>query len=487
MIPPARLPQLLAAVAANLGAFSVGCIMGYSSPAGIQLANITTTTEDCPLLGDGDVLTKVDLSWFSSMINIGAMIGAVGGGPAINILGRRGTMLATGVPFLLGWILIGAATNVAMLVSGRFFCGICCGLVSVCVPTYLGEISSPDIRGKLGAMYQLMATVGVLYTYTVGVGLCWQWLALTSLLPAVVFVVWMALNKESPTYLSAVDKPDQAREALQHFRGKDYNIGQELELIQESVKQSRERKVSLSVFRQKHVLRPFLISMSLMFFQQCSGVNAFLFNLTTIFEEAKVSLSPAVSSVVVAAVQSIGTGVGAVLMDRAGRKVLLAVSAGVMTITLVVMGTYFYLSEQGKISPSLSWIPVVNLMVFIGFFSIGYGPIPWLMMGELFTAEVKEVAGSMAALFNWGMSFVITVMFSPMQNALNNSGVYWLFAGVCAVNFVFVLVVVQETKGKTIEQITAMFGGPEVGEKGNEEVTLTEGSAGKEKNADGEL
>lgn len=464
---PSKLPQFLTAIVATMGSVAMGAILGYSSPANAMLGlNDLNETSNCSLPND-EPLSETQLSWFSSTVNIGALVGAPLGGFLISVIGRRGTMISSISPFLLGWILIGAGTNFAMLVAGRIFCGVCCGLVSLSVPTYLGEIASTDIRGILGSGFQLMVTIGILYTYAVGAGVCWQWLALACLAPAIIFSVGMIFSQESPAFLLAKNRVEDARKSLQYFRGKDYDVTPELEKLHTSILEGQAKKASFKDLLKPHVLKPFLISLTLMFFQQFSGINAILFNLTTIFDSANVALSADASSIIVAATQVVATGVAAVLMDRAGRKLLLCLSAAAMCLSLIAMGVFFYLKEQvttGKVDEttldSLGWLPLTSLIVFIAFFSIGYGPIPWLMMGELLNADVRELASSIAVITNWGLSFVVTLIFAPLQNALHDSGVYWMFAFFCGLSFVFSLLIVKETKGKTLDEIAEMFGGP---------------------------
>uniref|UniRef100_A0A6A7G433 Facilitated trehalose transporter Tret1-like isoform X1 n=1 Tax=Hirondellea gigas TaxID=1518452 RepID=A0A6A7G433_9CRUS len=458
LVTPSHIKQYIAALAATMGAFSMGCILGYSSPAGAQLQGNSTGIE-CPLVDD-EPLSSIEISWFSSAVNLGALIGAPVTGFLINSIGRRGTMMASLVIFLLGWGLIGGGQNFAMLVAGRVFCGFCAGCVSLTVPTYLSEIASTDVRGMLGSGFQLMVVLGLLYTYSVGAVICWRYLALASFVPAIIFSVSMYFCKESPAYLLANDKHQDAMETLQFFRGEKYNVGGELLQLRMAIDEGKANKVSFKDLKAPHILRPLIISLALMFFQQFSGINAILFNLTTIFEQANVDMSADACSIIIAVVQVVATVVASVLIDRAGRKILLLVSSSAMAVALVAMGVYFYMAETDQDMSSLGWLPLVSLIGFIAFFSVGYGPVPWVMMSELFSPDVRELASTLATLTNWSMSFVVTLIFKPLQSAINNSGVYWMFAGFCVVNFIFCFVFVKETKGLTSEQISALFGGP---------------------------
>ncbi|XP_053182166.1 solute carrier family 2, facilitated glucose transporter member 8-like [Scomber japonicus] len=165
-------------------------------------------------------------------------------------------------------------------------------------------------------------------------------------------------------------------------------------------------------------------------------------------------------------------------MDRAGRKVLLIMSGVAMTISTTAFGVYFYLMSQRHSSTSLSllelgvpsqvgeepqadlaWLALASMAVFITGFALGWGPIPWLVMSEIFPLKVRGVASAVCVLTNWGMAFVVTKSFQDMMTLLTSAGTFWLFASVCAVNVIFTIAFIPETKGKTLEQIEATFRG----------------------------
>uniref|UniRef100_A0A0P4VWY6 Major facilitator superfamily (MFS) profile domain-containing protein n=1 Tax=Scylla olivacea TaxID=85551 RepID=A0A0P4VWY6_SCYOL len=452
---PARAPQYFTALSATLGAFAMGTVLGYSSPAGAQLINNPTH--------DFVHLDKSQNSLFSSIMNVGALVGGPVGGLCLNKLGRRGTMLASVVPFISGWLIITFAQNFAMLLVGRVLTGLCCGITSLSVPTYIAEYSSSDIRGTLGSSFQLMVTLGLLYSYVLGAVLpSWRLLAGLCIIPVTLYAILMFFAKESPSYLLFKGKEDQAAASLQYFRGKDSHIQTELDMLRAAMEERQQSTASCSDLRKPYIIKPFFISLSLMFFQQFSGVNGVLFNLTIIFSSAGSNIPDDVSSIVVGAVQVMATFLATVLMDKAGRKLLLIASSSIMALSLVALGEFFYMKTEDAswATKTLGWLPLVSLMVFIFSFSIGYGPIPWLMMGELFSPDVKEMAASQATMFNWTLAFLVTFIFAPLESALGDAGLYWVFSALCVVNLVFCITVVPETKGKTLEEITASFGAP---------------------------
>ncbi|KAF2359663.1 Major facilitator sugar transporter-like [Trinorchestia longiramus] len=194
----------------------MGSSMAFSSPATAALGSNKNET-DCPLLED-EPLNITQISWFSSIFSIGAVSSIFLGGLSINWIGRRGTIIISALPHTLGWGLIGFSSNYAMLITGRLICGIAVGIKGIAINTYIGEIASSDIRGFLGTGMQMMINVGVLYVYSFGVILCWQWLALACLVPVIASSSTMFFNMESPTYLLSKGRVEEARQALVHFR-----------------------------------------------------------------------------------------------------------------------------------------------------------------------------------------------------------------------------------------------------------------------------
>jgi SP family facilitated glucose transporter-like MFS transporter 8 len=161
------------------------------------------------------------------------------------------------------------------------------------------------------------------------------------------------------------------------------------------------------------------------------------------------------SAMIVMATQVAMTVVACLLIDRAGRVVLLLTSAAGMTLCCATMGAFFYMKEvQGT---QVNWLALVSLIGYIVSFSLGLGAIPWVLMGEIFPAKLRGLASSLATCLNWTMSFVLTLNFARMKAGLTTYGTFWFFAAVCFTCCVFVKAFVPETKGKSLEQIEAHF------------------------------
>lgn len=160
-----------------------------------------------------------------------------------------------------------------------------------------------------------------------------------------------------------------------------------------------------------------IISLALMLFQQFSGINAVIFYAQSIFEAAGSTLDPALCTIIVGVVQVVMTVASALLIEKAGRRILLLQSSVMMGLCLIMLGVYFSLKEGGTDVSKISVLPLGSVVLFIICFSLGFGPIPWMMMGELFASDVKGVASAIAVMFNWTLVFIITKTFAMMQAA----------------------------------------------------------------------
>merc|ERR1711970_999095 len=147
-------------------------------------------------------------------------------------------------------------------------------------------------------------------------------------------------------------------------------------------------------------------------------------------------------------------------MDKAGRRLLLNLSSSIMVISISALGAYFYIADtldDTSLANKIDLLPVASLSLFVFAFSIGFGPIPWLMMSELFSPEVKSLASSISTSFNWTLAFLVTKFFSTMVNGLTEAGAFWFFGSFTILTFLFCMFFVPETKGKSLDEIQQLF------------------------------
>ncbi|OXA63080.1 facilitated trehalose transporter Tret1-2 homolog [Folsomia candida] len=442
-----RLPQFVAAGSAALGALALGTVAGWTS----------TSLPDMKLEPEFIHVSNESFSWVGSIAPIGACVSGPLSGFLLGVIGRKGTMLLISPLFVLGWLLIGFATSIDMVYAGRFLTGVGGGTFSLVVPCYVSECSESCIRGTLGSALQLMINFGVLIAFTVGYFVNWSTLAFVSSSIPVIVCGLMLLMPESPRYLLMKKNKVAASKALQWLRGATSHeeVMEELNLVQAAIED--DNGVTFRDYLSPCILKPVTISLALMLYQQWNGNNAVIFYTVQIFQAAGSSLNPNIATIIVGAIQVIASIVAAALMDKAGRRILLLVSGVSMTIALAVMGGFFQMKEDLMDIDDLGWLPLLCLVVFIVGFSLGFGPIAWLLAGEILPSKVRGIASALATSFNWFNAFVVTKAFDNIQLSIGIQWCFWIFAIITVFANAYVYVCVPETRGKTLEEIQMLF------------------------------
>ncbi|XP_068626589.1 facilitated trehalose transporter Tret1-like [Battus philenor] len=433
--------QIFAALAVSMGSMIVGFSSGYTSPA---LTSMNATL----------VFGKEENSWIGGIMPLAALVGGILGGPLIEVIGRKLTIIGTSIPFFIGWMLIANANGVAMVLTGRAFCGLSVGIGSLAFPVYLGETIQPEVRGSLGLLPTALGNTGILLAFFAGMKLEWRELAFLGGALAIPFFLLMIITPETPRWYVTKRRAEDARKALQWLRGKNVNIEKEMRELTRS--QAESDLVRGNQFKQlftKKYVPAVLISLGLMFFQQLSGINAVIFYASNIFESAGSTIDPKLSSVIIGIVNFMSTFIATVLIDRLGRKILLYISSVSMIVTLVTLGSYYYLQNVGVDVTAYGWLPLACLIIYVLGFSIGFGPIPWLMLGEILPSKIRGTAASLATGFNWTCTFIVTKTFPNIIVAIYMHGTVWLFSVICLIGLFFVIFFVPETRGKSLEEI----------------------------------
>lgn len=275
------LPQYIAGLAAAGGALAAGSVLGWTSPTQNEIER-----------GDyGFDVSVEQFSWVGSITNIGAAISCIPIGFLCQKFGRKLTMLAMVLPFILGWALIIWANSVGTLIAGRFFLGVASGAFCVAAPMYTGEIASKQIRGILGSFFQLMVTIGILFVYAVGSGVNAFTVSIICGVIPLVFGAVFVFMPESPLYLVTKGQTEKAVDAIKWLRGNKYDANSEVaELNKEQEERDSDKTASLwKALQRPASLQAIGIGLGLMFFQQVSGVNAVIFFTTDIFRVSEIT------------------------------------------------------------------------------------------------------------------------------------------------------------------------------------------------------
>lgn len=434
------------------GALSAGTAFGWSSPAEIPMLEHQSA---------GFPIDDEQWSWVGSLLTLGAALICAVIGLIINAFGRKRSMLVMVVPFLAGWALVIWASSIEMLLVGRFLLGMSGGAYFVMAPMYIGEIAQKEIRGALGTYFQLMVTMGILLVYALGYGLSVFVFSLICAAIPIVFAAIFVFMPETPLFLVSKNQTEDAVKSLQRLRGADYDYSEELTELQDDEERRRMEHSSVwQALKRPATIRAITISFGLMFFLQLSGINIVIFYTSSIFKAANTGIDSELATILVGVMQVLATFVASMVVDRVGRRVLLLISISVMAVCKLILGVYFLLKDQDEKSvASIGFLPVLALCLYIIVFSLGFGPIPWLMVGELFAPDMKGVAGSAAGSFSWLFAFAVTKSFASVQSAIGAGPTFFMLAGFSTVGTVFVWFIVPETKGKTLAEIQVMLGG----------------------------
>ncbi|BES96718.1 transporter [Nesidiocoris tenuis] len=449
-----RLPQYIAAIAATLGGFVMGSQLGWTSPTKTQMF-------------EKYHMEDIDWSWVGGILSAGAMVGALSAGYFCDMLGRRMTIMLTVVPCTIGWAMILWAPGTWMVILGRGILGAMTGVLSVASPLYTNEIAETAIRGTLGTMFQLQVTIGILFSYIVGAETVFgiRVFAFSVICAAIPFVLTIAMffMPETPTFYLKKGNKQAAKESLQKLRGSHYDVNEEINQAQKIIEEIEAQKMSFSeAFSTTAAKKGLCIGLVVMFLQQFSGINGVIFYASDIFKSAGSSLDENIATIITGIVSVAGTFLSTQIIDRLGRKPLLFVSDVFMSISAAILGIYFFL-QQGNYEIAnnsvVKMIPLIAVCAFIVMFAIGFGPIPWMFIGEIFPPAIKGPASSIACLFNWICAFAVSFGFPIMKESLNGDFTFWIFAAISACGAVFVVLFIPETKGRSIEEVQRILGG----------------------------
>nr|XP_010296322.1 PREDICTED: solute carrier family 2, facilitated glucose transporter member 6 [Balearica regulorum gibbericeps] len=409
-------------------------------------------------------------SWFGSVFTLGAAAGGLSAMVLNDRLGRKLSIMFSALPSAVGYALMAGAQGIGMLLLGRVLTGYAGGVTSASIPVYISEISHPGVRGMLGACPQIMAVLGSLILYVLGLVLDWRWLAVAGEVPVLTMIVLLCFMPNSPRFLVSQGKDDEALRSLCWLRGKDTDYAREYEQIKDSVRKQSQR-ISCAEIKDPFIYKPILIAVGMRFLQQLSGVTCVLVYLQSIFKKTSVILKPEYDAALVGLVRLFSVAVAAVSMDKAGRKILLFVSAGVMLVSNLTMGLYIHFmppSQNGTIAnktlvssanlpENITLIPLLATMFFIMGYAMGWGPITWLLMSEILPLKARGVASGLCVVVSWLTAFTLTQFFLRVVDAFGLEVPFLFFAVICAGNILFTGCCVPETKGRSLEQIEAFF------------------------------
>lgn len=391
-------------------------------------------------------------------VPVGAVAGAWFASSRGDLLGRRTLILVSAGVFIVGAIGSAVADSALLLIIARVVIGLGIGVASAITPVYISEIAPPDIRGGLVTFFQLAVTIGILVAYLVGlaftdVGGGWRWMLGLGAVPALVLALGVVRLPRSPRWLIMTGDEEGAKEALARIRtGGPEEISREVADIRSSL--GEEKGASWRDLLQPVVKAALVVGIGLAVLQQITGINTVIYYAPTIIQQAGIGSdsSAILASLGVGVINVLMTVVALRLLDRAGRRTMLFIGVSGMSLSLFLLGAAFL--GSGTFT---SVIAIVSLMLFVSSFAISLGPIFWLLNAEIYPLNVRSKAASAGTMTNWFFNFLVSLTFLPLIDLLTQSGAFWFYGLVGLVTLWFCWKFVPETKGRSLEQITAVF------------------------------
>ena len=412
------------------------------------------------LISDEFALSAQMKELVTSMILVGAIVGALLTGGLADRIGRRRVLFAVAAVFALGAVAAAFAPDVPSLILARFVLGLSVGGASGMVPVYIAELAPARIRGGLMVFFQLMVAVGQLISYLVGYGLAdhggWRWMFALAALPAVVLYLGMLFLPESPRWLIKRGRLDDARAVLRRVRGEQADIEAELAEIQEV--EGREGGGGWRELRRPWVRPALLVGLGIAMFSQLTGINAMVYYAPTMLSEAGFGDSSAMlTGIGVGIALVVSAGLGTLLVDRIGRrKILLWLLPG-SAASMALLALAFV---PAQLSPSAQWLVVVGLIAYIAFNGGSIQVVVWLIGPEVFPLSVRGLAMSLASVAVWAFDLLIALTALSMIEAIGRTGLFATYAVMNVLCWVFVYRLVPETKGRGLEEIERALQSP---------------------------
>lgn len=409
-----------------------------------------------------------------SLALLGSALGAFYAGQISDRLGRVRAMIIASILFTISAIGSGLAIGIWDFIAWRLLGGAAVGAASVIAPAYIAEVSPAHLRGRMGSLQQLAIVVGIFlalladYFIAVSAGSAespfwfgipaWRWMFWTEIPPAVLYGVAALRIPESPRYLVAQGQEAKAASILAKV-DRTVDVDTKIQEIRNTVFHNRTAKFSDLLSRRGGLLPIVWLGMGLSVFQQFVGINVIFYYSSVLWRSVGFTEASSLWITVITSVTNIVTTLVAIaFVDKFGRKPLLVLGSLGMIATLGTMATVFsnagldpagnpvLVGNQGIIA-----LVAANLYVFC--FGFSWGPIVWVLLGEMFNNRIRAVALAVCAAVQWIANFVVSTTFPPLLESFGLGTAYGLYATAAAISFFFVLFLVKETKGMELEEM----------------------------------
>lgn len=404
---------------------------------------------------------------------IGCAVGAWFAGGLANRFGRVPVMVVAAILFFISAIGSGLAFGVWDLIVWRVVGGLGVGTASVIAPAYIAEVAPARYRGRLGSLQQLAIVLGIFTALLSNAVLAntaggaaeslwlgrdaWRWMFMIEAIPAAVYGLMALKLPESPRFLVSRDKRDEASRVLYDFTG-ELDVNLKIQQIQKSLEREEDESFR-DLLGGRFGLKPIVwIGILLSLFQQLVGINVIFYYSTTLWQSVGFDESQALLTSTITSVMNIlATVIAILLVDKVGRRVMLLAGSAGMTVSLGMMAVAFsfgQVAEGGAVTLDQPWstLALVGANAFVMFFGTTWGPLVWVLLGEIFPNRIRASALAVAAAAQWAANFAISTTF-PALSEIGLTFAYGLYAAFALISFVFVFLRVPETKDRELEDM----------------------------------
>lgn len=407
---------------------------------------------------------KLQLLWNSSdlfhgtivigMALFGTIVGAMLGGIPTNRIGRKNTLIWIGVLYSVSAIGSAFANDPITFGIFRFIGGLGVGASTVAAPSYISEIAPAKDRGRLVGLYQFMLVFGILSAFVSNAAFSgigendWRWMVGVEAFPAIIYSIFVLTVPKSPRWLLTKNRTEEAKQILAKI-----NPEMSIQELQEEIANGQEvHNATESIFMKKYRF-PLMLAFFIAFFNQFSGINAFLYYAPRIFEAAGLGESTALlSSIGIGATNLIFTIVGIFLIDRLGRKQLMYFGSAGYIISLSLVAAAFIFGWQGMAVP-------IFLFLFIASHAIGQGAVIWVFISEVFPNHLRGAGQSFGSSVHWVLAWLIPISIPTLFAWVGPGPVFAFFAFMMVLQLLFVRFMMPETKGVSLEELSKTLSG----------------------------
>ncbi|XP_020115093.1 probable polyol transporter 4 [Ananas comosus] len=419
-------------------------------------------------------ITEVQQEVLVGILSFISLLGSLAGGRTADALGRKWTIGLAAIVFQIGAAVMTFAPSFLVLMIGRLLAGIGIGFGVMIAPVYIAEISPAVARGSFTSFPEIFINLGILLGYVSNYAFSglsehinWRVMLAVGIVPSVFIAFALFAIPESPRWLVMQKRVEEAREVLLKISDNEEEVKLRLAEIEEAAGLTNAEKydgksVWKEILRPSPVLGRMLITgLGIQCFQQITGIDASVYYSPTIFRDAGIKSDSQLlaATVAVGFTKTVFILVAIVLIDRVGRKPLLYISTVGMTICLFGLSLSLTLLEHELVSRGVGiGIAVLAVCGNVAFFSVGIGPICWVVTSEIYPLKVRAQAAGLGAVGNRVSSGLVAMSFLSISHAISVAGTFFIFSVLSALSVIFVYMFVPETKGKSLEEIEMLFG-----------------------------